>query len=61
MFVDFLIRRPIFATVCALMIILAGAVAIPTLPVAQFPDLAPRRSPFPVFTSVRMPKPLKRR
>ena len=41
MFVDFFIRRPIFATVCALLIILAGAVAIPTLPVAQFPDLAP--------------------
>ena len=25
MFVDFFIRRPVFATVCALMIILAGA------------------------------------
>ena len=41
MFVDFFIRRPIFATVCALLIILAGAVTIPTLPVAQFPELAP--------------------
>jgi len=41
LFVDFFIRRPIFATVCALLIILAGAVAIPTLPVAQFPNLAP--------------------
>src|SRR6202035_1385050 len=41
MFVDFFIRRPIFATVCALLIIWAGAVTIPTLPVAQFPDLAP--------------------
>src|SRR6185436_17292562 len=41
MFVDFFIRRPIFATVCALMIILAGAVCIPTLPIAQFPSLAP--------------------
>ncbi len=41
MFVDFFIRRPVFATVCALMIILAGAVVIPTLPVAQFPTLAP--------------------
>jgi HAE1 family hydrophobic/amphiphilic exporter-1 len=39
--VDFFIRRPIFATVCALMIILAGAIAVPTLPVAQFPSLAP--------------------
>jgi hydrophobic/amphiphilic exporter-1 (mainly G- bacteria), HAE1 family len=41
MFVDFFIKRPIFATVCALLIILAGAVSIPTLPIAQFPDLAP--------------------
>ncbi|MBV9484217.1 MAG: multidrug efflux RND transporter permease subunit [Acidobacteria bacterium] len=41
MFVDFFIRRPVFATVCALMIILAGVVFIPTLPVAQFPTLAP--------------------
>jgi hydrophobic/amphiphilic exporter-1 (mainly G- bacteria), HAE1 family len=39
--VDFFIRRPIFATVCALMIILAGAISIPRLPVAQFPSLAP--------------------
>ena len=41
MFVDFFIRRPVFATVCALLIILAGAVVIPTLPIAQFPILAP--------------------
>src|SRR5262245_42838532 len=41
MSVDFFIRRPIFATVCALLIILAGAVCIPTLPIAPFPTLAP--------------------
>src|SRR6201997_2162762 len=41
MFVNFFIRRPVFATVCSLLIILAGAIAIPTLPVAQFPQLAP--------------------
>ncbi|MBA3913267.1 MAG: efflux RND transporter permease subunit, partial [Acidobacteriales bacterium] len=41
MFVDFFIRRPVFATVCALLIVLAGAVCIPTLPIAQFPNLAP--------------------
>ncbi len=41
MFVDFFIRRPVFATVCALFIILAGAISIPSLPIAQFPDLAP--------------------
>src|SRR5437879_8476094 len=41
MFVEFFIRRPIFATVCALLIILGGAISIPTLPIAQFPNLAP--------------------
>src|SRR5271167_5247923 len=39
--VDFFIQRPVFSTVCALMIILAGAACIPTLPIAQFPNLAP--------------------
>ena len=38
---DTFIRRPILATVCSLVIILAGAIAIPTLPIAQFPQLAP--------------------
>src|SRR5579864_3792019 len=41
MFVDFFVKRPVFSTVCSLLIILAGAAVIPTLPVAQFPDLAP--------------------
>ena len=41
MFVDFFIRRPIFATVCALLIVLAGAVCIPTLPISLYPTLAP--------------------
>jgi len=31
----------VFATVCSLFIILAGAISIPTLPIAEFPDLAP--------------------
>src|SRR5258708_39161925 len=39
--VNFFIRRPVFATVCSLLIILGGAVSIPTLPIAQFPVLAP--------------------
>src|SRR5467141_3376619 len=41
MFVDFFIKRPVFSTVCALLIILAGAVVIPSLPISQFPTLAP--------------------
>jgi len=39
--VDTFIRRPILASVCSLIIILAGATAIPTMPVAQYPELAP--------------------
>jgi HAE1 family hydrophobic/amphiphilic exporter-1 len=39
--VDFFIHRPVFATVCALLIVLAGAVVIPTLPISLYPQLAP--------------------
>jgi HAE1 family hydrophobic/amphiphilic exporter-1 len=41
MFSDIFIRRPILATVCSLLIILAGAIVIPTLPIARYPELAP--------------------
>jgi HAE1 family hydrophobic/amphiphilic exporter-1 len=40
-FVDFFIHRPVFATVCALLIILSGAICIPNLPIAMYPSLAP--------------------
>src|SRR5215208_3102989 len=43
MFVDVFIRRPILSSVCSLVIILAGLVAIPTLPIEQYPQLAPPR------------------
>jgi HAE1 family hydrophobic/amphiphilic exporter-1 len=39
--VNFFIQRPVFATVCSLLIILGGAISIPSLPIAQFPQLAP--------------------
>src|SRR5919206_1720850 len=41
MFVDTFIRRPILATVCSLVIILAGVLAIPQMPIAQYPQVAP--------------------
>jgi len=41
MLVNFFIQRPVFATVCALLILLAGTAVIPTLPISQFPNLAP--------------------
>src|SRR6185503_5805294 len=40
MFVDFFIKRPIFAAVCSILIVLAGAICIPTPPVAQYPQIA---------------------
>ena len=41
MFVDFFIRRPVFTSVCAIIILLVGAISIPTLPTAQYPDISP--------------------
>ena len=41
MFADFFIKRPVFATVCSLIILLVGAISIPTLAVAQYPDISP--------------------
>jgi HAE1 family hydrophobic/amphiphilic exporter-1 len=38
---DVFIRRPILATVCSLIIILAGAICIPILPIARYPELTP--------------------
>ena len=35
------ITRPILATVCSLLVMLGGAVAIPTLPIARYPELTP--------------------
>ncbi len=41
MFSKFFIDRPIFATVLAVLMILAGLLTVRTLPVAQFPDITP--------------------
>ena len=38
---QFFIQRPIFAWVVAIFIILAGLLALPKLPIARFPDVAP--------------------
>jgi hydrophobic/amphiphilic exporter-1 (mainly G- bacteria), HAE1 family len=51
MFVDFFIKRPVFATVCALLTVIGGAVALPTLPIAQYPQLtAPQVQVISVYT-----------
>ncbi|MBD2128856.1 efflux RND transporter permease subunit [Microcoleus sp. ZQ-A2] len=41
MFADYFIKRPVFAIVCSLIILLVGAISIPSLPIAQFPDISP--------------------
>ena len=41
MFSHFFIRRPIFATVISIVIVIGGLVALFSLPVARYPDLAP--------------------
>ncbi|ACS86288.1 efflux RND transporter permease subunit [Musicola paradisiaca] len=41
MFSRFFIYRPVFAWVIAIVIMLAGALSIESLPVAQYPDVAP--------------------
>lgn len=41
MFSKFFINRPIFATVLAILMILAGLITVKSLPVAQYPDITP--------------------
>src|SRR3954454_22293994 len=41
MFSRFFIDRPIFATVLSIVVTLAGGIAVFTLPIAQYPDIAP--------------------
>jgi HAE1 family hydrophobic/amphiphilic exporter-1 len=51
MSVDTFIKRPILASVCALVIVLAGALAIPNMPIAWYPQVAPPTvSVFAVYT-----------
>ncbi|QDY44385.1 efflux RND transporter permease subunit [Candidatus Pantoea soli] len=38
---NFFIQRPVFAWVVAIFIVLAGAIAIPKLPIARYPSIAP--------------------
>src|SRR6516165_257390 len=40
-FSRFFIHRPIFASVLSIVIVLAGSIALFTLPVAQYPDITP--------------------
>ena len=37
----FFVKHPIFATVLALVMVLAGGITLFTLPIAQYPDITP--------------------
>jgi hydrophobic/amphiphilic exporter-1 (mainly G- bacteria), HAE1 family len=41
LFTKFFITRPIFASVLSALVLLAGAISLPTLPVAHYPNIAP--------------------
>ncbi len=41
MFVDFFIKRPVFTSVCAIIILLVGAISLPTLPTDRYPEISP--------------------
>ncbi len=41
MFIEFFARKPVFAAVCSILIFFVGLISIPSLPIAQYPELAP--------------------
>jgi HAE1 family hydrophobic/amphiphilic exporter-1 len=43
MFVNYFIKRPVFTAVCSIVIVFLGAIAGFTLPIAQFPEIAPKQ------------------
>jgi hydrophobe/amphiphile efflux-1 (HAE1) family protein len=40
-FTHFFIERPIFAAVMSILVVIVGLIAFPTLPIAQYPNIAP--------------------
>jgi len=39
--IQFFIKKPVLAAVCSIIIFFIGLICIPTLPIAQYPELAP--------------------
>lgn len=56
MFSRFFIQRPIFATVLAILMILAGLITVKSLPVAQYPDITPPT----IFVGANIQVPMRR-
>ncbi|MDR6847122.1 Cu/Ag efflux pump CusA [Sphingomonas sp. BE137] len=64
-FPHFFIDRPIFAAVLSILIVVFGVIVYPSLPVAQYPQIAPPTvvvsATFPARMRKRSPKPSPRR
>lgn len=43
MFVNYFIKRPVFTSVCSIVIVFLGIIAGFTLPIAQFPEITPKQ------------------
>ncbi|MEI7475758.1 MAG: multidrug efflux RND transporter permease subunit [bacterium] len=41
MLIDFFVKHPRLAAVCSIFIVLTGLISIPSLPISQYPDIAP--------------------
>jgi len=53
----FFLDRPVFAWVIAIIMILAGGLAIYNLPVSQYPPIAPPPSPSTLIIPAPPPRP----
>ena len=53
--VKFFINRPIFATVLALIIVVAGLVTLNILPIAQYPEITPPTVQAVSYTHLTLP------
>ncbi len=56
---NFFLERPVFAWVIAIIMMLAGALAIYNLPISQYPPIAPPSIAIDAFYPGLPPKPLK--
>lgn len=54
--IDFFINRPIFSWVIAIVVMLVGVLAILTLPVSQYPPIAPPAISVLALTGVHQQK-----
>ena len=56
MIADLFIKRPKFAIVIAILMILAGGICLKQLPIAEYPEIAPTASTCRPLTRARAPR-----